>query len=313
MSRFKPALICLVLAWAGVGFAAENTPAPVKVAFIGDQGAGKGARAVLRLIKTEGAEMVLHQGDFDYQDDPDHWDRQISEILGPDFPYFASLGNHDIPVQDYQRKLEERRGRVSGVICSGETAMRQICLYRGLFMVFVAPGFGPDRGDPRFLRERLAANHSLWRVCSWHIPQPEMQVGGKTDKVDWGVYEECRKGGAIIATGHEHSYSRTYLMKDFPRQLVASTEGALKLEKGRTFAFVSGLGGASIRPQKRGGHWWASIYTETQGADHGALFCTFFSPTPERASCYFKDISGKAPDRFELESALGKGFWRRGS
>ena len=39
---------------------------PLTVAFIGDQGSGDGARAVLELIKAEGADLVLHQGDFDY-------------------------------------------------------------------------------------------------------------------------------------------------------------------------------------------------------------------------------------------------------
>ncbi len=39
--------------------------------------------------------MVLHQGDFDYKDDPDAWDQRINLVLGPDFPYFASIGNHD--------------------------------------------------------------------------------------------------------------------------------------------------------------------------------------------------------------------------
>ena len=38
--------------------------------------------------------MVLHQGDLDYDDDPDKWDRMISK--GDDFPYFASVGEHDV-------------------------------------------------------------------------------------------------------------------------------------------------------------------------------------------------------------------------
>ena len=37
----------------------------LRVAFIGDQGLGPNAIAVLELIKDEGARMVLHQGDFD--------------------------------------------------------------------------------------------------------------------------------------------------------------------------------------------------------------------------------------------------------
>lgn len=312
MRRDSLILLAVVSVYSVGLCSGENSLAPVKVAFIGDQGLGADSKAVLRLIKTEGAHMVLHQGDFDYMDNPDRWDQQISDILGPDYPYFSSLGNHDVEARKgYARKQEERLAKVSGAVCSGKTMMQQACLYRGLFMVFTAPGMGPDPGYAAYIRERLASNSSLWRICSWHIPQPEMQVGGKTDRVGWGVYEECLKGGALVATGHEHSYSRTHLMKDFKRVLVASTEGPLKLEKGRSFAFVSGLGGESVREQKRGGHWWASIYTKTQNASSGALFCTFFEPAPEKASCYFKDIKGKVPDRFELESGLAAGRGRR--
>jgi hypothetical protein len=37
-----------------------------------------------------------------------------------------------------------------------------------------------------------------------------MQVGVKKDAAGWGVYEACRKGGALIATAHDHSYAWTY-------------------------------------------------------------------------------------------------------
>ena len=67
----------------------EYVPIPVnfKVAFIADQGLDTNAKAVLLLIKDEGAEMVLHQGDFDYKDNPELWDQQINDILGPDCVY----------------------------------------------------------------------------------------------------------------------------------------------------------------------------------------------------------------------------------
>ena len=81
----------------------------LRVAFIGDQGLGPNAIAVLELIKDEGAQMVLHQGDFDYKDDPGKWDRQFSDVLGSDFPYFASIGHHDVNAwSGYQKKLSER-------------------------------------------------------------------------------------------------------------------------------------------------------------------------------------------------------------
>jgi hypothetical protein len=36
------------------------------------------------------------------------------------------------------------------------------------------------------------------------------------------IGEESRKGGAIIATAHEHAYSRTHLLSDMMNQIVVS-------------------------------------------------------------------------------------------
>jgi len=128
-----------------------------------------------------------------------------------------------------------------------------------------------------------------------------MQLGDKDNSVGWQAYEACRKGGAIVATAHEHSYSRTHLMDDFKTQSVVSRSNILVIEKGKSFAFVSGLGGKSVRDQERDGYWWAARYTEDQGANYGALFCTF---TADRATCHFRDISGRVPDRFEIINAV---------
>jgi len=140
-----------------------------------------------------------------------------------------------------------------------------------------------------------------------------MQVGGKTDDTGWGVYEQSRRGGAIVATAHEHSYSRTHLMSSFETQQVASTENSFTLaqddpntpgDEGRSFAFVSGLGGRSIRNQELDGDWWASIYTSTQGANFGALFGVFaYGGNPHLVLFYFKDIDGRRVDEFFVWSA----------
>ena len=124
-----------------------------------------------------------------------------------------------------------------------------------------------------------------------------MQAGGKTDEVGWTAYETCRQNGAIIATGHEHSYSRTHLLSDMSSKTVASRSSTMTITEGRTIAFVSGLGGIGIRDQERSGNWWASIYTSTQGARYGALFGTFYE---DRAEFYFKNINGQIIDRFTL-------------
>ena len=130
-----------------------------------------------------------------------------------------------------------------------------------------------------------------------------MQAGGKGDETGWEVYERCREGGAIIATGHEHSYSRTHLLSDMENQTIASTSDTLVLRDGESFVFVSGLGGASIRDQERDGEWWATIYTSDQNANHGALFGVFgVEGREDLAYFFFKDIDGAIADEFWVVS-----------
>jgi hypothetical protein len=140
-----------------------------------------------------------------------------------------------------------------------------------------------------------------------------MQLGKKNDSTGWNVYEQCKMGGAIIATGHEHSYTRTKSLSDIQNQIVHpdyADQNNLVVTPGTTFVFVSGLGGAGIRDQNRclpdtypygcNGEW-ASIYSSNQDASPGALFCTFYEDdNPTKASCYFKDIAGNIPDTFSI-------------
>jgi hypothetical protein len=188
-------------------------------------------------------------------------------------------------------------------------------VYNGIFFLLTGPDvFGS--GHAEYIRDRLAEDYSVWRLSSWHKNMKLMQVGGKSDETGWEVYEESRKGGAIIATGHEHNYSRTHLLSNCQNQTVASTSDTLALsmdnpltpeDEGRTFVFVSGLGGKSIRDQELGGNWWASIYTSMQGANHGALFGIFnYAGKEGLAKFYFKDIDGEVPDEFYVKTNVIK-------
>ncbi len=303
-----------------------NTPAPelpppeFTIAFLGDQGLGGDAETVLRLIRDEGADAVLHLGDFDYHDDPAAWDAQIDAILGPDFPYFASAGNHDEAVYyepgGYQDVIAARMDRL-GIPWEGDLGVQSSFRYGGVFFVLTAPGsFGDgDEVYAPYVRDALAADGSLWSISGWHKNMRQMQVGGKDDETGWGVYEESRRGGAIIATAHEHSYSRTHLLADVEQQVIAGTGDLLALaaddpatpeDEGRSFVFVSGLGGESIRNQERDGPWWASIYTSNQGARSGALFGVFHHQgDPQLARFYFKDVAGEIVDEFLVTTAAG--------
>jgi hypothetical protein len=284
------------------------------MAFIGDQGVNPSAVAVLQLIHDEGADMVLHQGDLGYTINAVAWDQQIDATLGADFPYFGSIGNHDcldsLPGcsgpgnwPDYQALLQARLDRIPGASCTGELGVNAACTYMGMF--FILSGVGTAGTDHEtFITDALNADDSLWRICAWHKNHNLMQVGSKTSEVSLTIYDACRAGGAIIATAHEHSYSRTHLMSSFANQTILSTSSEINIDFGQTIAFVSGIAGQSIRaenPTRAADPWWARIYTATQGAEPGALFCSFNDQSvPTRAHCYFKDIGGFVADEFDL-------------
>jgi hypothetical protein len=283
-------------------FAETDVPPPgFKMAFIGDQGLGPGAQKVLELVKGEGADLLVHLGDFDYSDNPAAWAGQYDRILGGDFPIISVVGNHDLlswrGTRGYAWYVSERLRRM-GVEVHGDPGERCSFRYRGVFFVLTAPGL-IGTGHAEFIRRELDADSSIWRISAWHVNQRLMQVGSKGDEAGWDVYEESRKGGAIIATAHEHSYSRTHLLSGMSARTVASTSDTLRLRKGRTFAFVSGLGGEEVRPQLLSGDWWAKIYTATQQALPGALFATFHvDGDPRKAEFAFKAVDGTVADHF---------------
>ncbi|WP_372880435.1 metallophosphoesterase [Psychromonas sp.] len=304
-------------------------PVSVKIAFIGDSGVGDGAKKVLQLIAAEGTDMVLHQGDFGYNDyrigvAVDLFFDQIAQALGEKMPYFGSIGNHDhesfaatdewLMTGGYQEGFQTLLKNTAGAKCEGDLGVASACTYKGIFFVLSGIGTYPDgrdgQDDPThvaYLQEKLAASSATWKICSWHKTMSTLQVGGKHDETGWAPFSTCRKAGAIVAVGHEHSYSRTHVLSNFETQTVVSTNSKnMKIkggENGETFMFVSGLGGKSIRDQERttNNEHWASIYTSTQGATYGALFCTFRSKgDPDRADCYFKNIAGQVIDEFTI-------------
>ena len=308
----------------GPAFAQTITPPNFKVAFIGDQGFNSNSVAVLQLIANENADMVLHQGDFDYVNNPTVWNDQINDILGPAFPYFASVGNHDEFAWStdhgfgtYQQKLQDRLDLIPDAVCTGDLGVKSSCHYQGLF--FILSGVGTmGSGHVNYIQNELAQDDSVWSICSWHKNMNAMQVGGKGDSVGWEAYEECRMGGALIATAHEHSYERTKNLVSTEFQTVDPNwpdPNVVRVASGSTIVFVSGLGGQNVRDQERCLPFtypygcqeeWASIYTSDQDANFGALFCTFnVGGQPDQASCYFKDILGNVPDSFNITSFMG--------
>jgi hypothetical protein len=292
----------------------------LRVAFIGDQGLGPDAVGVLALIENEGADFVIHSGGFDNADDPDAWEDQINTVLGEGFPYFASVGNEDTGEWDgYRAKLEQRLATTDGAECTGdELGVTSACTYRGLFFLLSGVGTRGSIDHTGFLEEALAADDSIWRVCSWHVNRADFQVGSRGDEAPLGAYEACSEGRALIVNAHEQSYSRTLTLSDLDNPSAGygtiGSPGEMLVTEESTFVTVSGLAGHSLGAYDGAEHdddtWWAAIYAgghymhdgqvETfMDFDFGALFIDFNIDTdPRRARGYFKTIGGEVVDEF---------------
>lgn len=295
--------------WASNTGTVPGSTGGTKIAFVGDTGYGGGFQGVLNLIKAEGAKLTMMLGDTSYSSSGDAtWDNMVRNTLGSSDPVLFAVGNHDVDDSNYTnvRNLAQARlNRQTAVKCnssyptSTSSSSAMACQLNNVYFVISGVGTtGTIAGQESSLASNLnAAPAGAWRICAWHKNQQDMQVGGKTNEVGWTAYETCRKKGAIIATGHEHSYSRTHLLSSMSNKTVADNSSPYTLSNGSTIAFVSGLGGKEVRDQERNGAWWAKIYTANQGAKNGVLFGTFYNT---HADFYFKNVNGQIIDSFTV-------------
>jgi hypothetical protein len=261
---------------------------------------------VLNLVKSEQAVALRVQGDMSYSANPADWWTVTEEVLGTSFPVFISRGNHDD--SSWSGYLPKAQAHLGGATReAGAHDANYKTTFRGLVIATIRKG---DAGTAvsRFLQNEA----HIWKVCQWHQNQESMQVGDKSDEMGWDVYETCRRLGAIVQTGHEHSYSRTKTLSNIQTQTVdssCSSATQLCVGLGRTFVNVVGLGGNSVRDQTRclpatapygcNGEW-GLIYTSNQNATHGAQFITFNAGDPRRAVGYFKNVNGTVVDNFTI-------------
>ena len=293
------------------------TDANLKIAFVGDTADGTNWGSVLSLVQAEGAQAVVVEGDMTYDADPPGWWSRTEGVVGTSYPVFLARGNHDDDSSwsGFLAKAANHLGGATRTAGPHDAAYKTV--FKGLAIGTIKLG---DTGTT--VNNLFAGDDHLWRVCSWHQNMAQMQVGGKGDEMGWAVYEACRQQGAIIMSGHEHTYHRTKTMTNTQTQTIdssCSSGSSLCVGAGRTFVNVVGLGGTGIRNQVRctpssttapfpslntsdaSCPIWAAIYTSDQGANYGAQFITFnVGGDPKKASGYFKTISGSTVDTFTI-------------
>ena len=297
----------------------EETPTTyeeIRIAFIGDQGGSEFLSndiEVLKLIKNENVDLVIHQGDLGFEPaSPTEWDERISKYLGTDFLYVFSQGHHDQEIiwSEYQEKMNERIEKNSNISCEGNLGVKSFCNYKDVYFTLMAPGeYTSDSDFELYVENKFSESDSFWKICSMHNELTAMEAEKKSGKTGMEVFEACKNAGAIIATGHLHFYSRTGNIVEFTdsKKYVTDPEwdklNKLKTSYGSSFIFISGLGGSPISGQIY--DEWPINYSSAQNATYGGLFCTFNAGgQPNKAFCYFKDIDERIIDEFTITSFL---------
>jgi hypothetical protein len=273
------------------------TAANLKVAFLGDTNAGSDYKDVLALIKREGADLVVFQGDLTYSPTTSAQWLSVTDAALDDgttkIPYLVARGNHDTDWKTIGDGLGTRLTKW-GLAPEHNTAAvaNYSMVFKGLKIVFAndTETSGPTRND--YVKQRLEGDPHIWKVCSWHRNMRDTQAGAKGDEMPWSMYETCRQAGAIVAQGHSHTYSRSKTISADQALTVdpaCSDPFALCVGPGKHFFFDSSVGGVGLRPlENTSKAHWASTYS----SDFGALFIEFnVDGDARKAKGYFKTVA----------------------
>jgi predicted phosphodiesterase len=279
----------------------------LKVAFIGDTAAGNDFRRVLALVKAEGADLVMVQGDLMYGNSARDWFRTIDGALtpaagaaGPRIPYFVSKGNHDSDWGTLGSGLTSRLAQWNIVPTHNDPTKKNYAVaYKGLQMVMVSDRETTNPSRDKYVETQLAEDRHIWKICSWHKNQKLSQVGPKGDDMGWAIYETCRRRGALVAQGHSHTYSRSKTLTAAATQTVdtqCNNPFELCVGPGKDFFFDSSVGGHDLRSINNSiaskPHWASSF-----SGDFGALFIEFnVDGDPRKARGYFKTVNNVVVD-----------------
>lgn len=198
----------------------------IKIALIGDTGAGSNFGAVLKLIADEQANVVMINGDFGYGAAPEAWrDRVTSSIDINSLSVIGSLGNHDVEdnnTNQYISILNSFRTKQNGLTkaCTGKSAVTEgrdiiaadeVCTFGNVSVI--ASGIGQVL-SASYLENRLEkklkdAPLENWKLVGYHYTLASMNPGIKSDQSTHRFFDTIRKYGAIGAQGHTHSAMAT--------------------------------------------------------------------------------------------------------
>lgn len=150
----------------------EAMPVNLTVVMFADSTVTANARLVFNMSIREQPDLILHAGDFDYLGSPAQWESFLNSTIGPSYPFFAAVGNHDDPnyysENGYQQDALKRLKGVNGDLhCLGDLGVKTVCTWKGLTFVLAAPGT-EGTYHANFIEASFGVFRSKWNIAVWH-------------------------------------------------------------------------------------------------------------------------------------------------
>lgn len=272
-SSLAAVCVCLVLQTAAraetpAEFAAHDPGQFLKVAVVGDTGIGKrafapGFRAVRQAMARQGADVLLHLGDFAYQSklfpatcDPEHI-RKIRRTLVEPYRFRLFVpGDNDLPPTPWKPKASGCWKFIDPLDTPFDLpAQPGPGSFEGTKVIgnvlFAILNTFPWRDPAAWLGPRIerARRDGLWVVLALH--EPPVTTAWFKDKRGTALKQINALKPDLVFAGHQHSYERFKPM-GVPRgngELPVLQPGAAKYVRGRgVIHIVSGGGGATFKP-----------------------------------------------------------------
>ncbi|MCF8719322.1 metallophosphoesterase [Nitrospina gracilis] len=280
LRRFQPHRHCLLLYFSALVFsftciqsAQAHKEEQIKMVVVGDTGIGErayrpGFDAVTAAMRKENAMILLHLGDFVYQDRlfsatcPDHYINTIKQTLTTPFPVRVFVaGDNDLPPVKWKPKASGCWDKIAPLATPFDTLKgssaegassgpgpREGVMRFGLALVVVLDAFAWKDPAPwlKPLIKEARAKHQ-WVIVALH--EPALTTAWYVDKRQTVLKQINALAPDLVFAGNQHSYERFYPL-GVPDEYgsLPFVEKSDYLQGEGVTHIVAGGGGATFKP-----------------------------------------------------------------
>jgi hypothetical protein len=231
------------------------------------------------------AEMLFSAGD---QVEAASSEAQYEAFLSTDYlreiPFVANNGNHDVGNKAYTQhfntpNLDPTAGPGSGTSSGGDYWF----VYKDVLFLNLNSNSRDFASHERFVRDVIAehGDEARWKVVSYHHSiysvGPHATDGDAVDRRNTWPTLFSELGVDLVLQGHDHSYARSYLIRNGEKADPAEEAGADILTPGPggvLYLTANSASGSKYYSASNSGSWWPSVFNQENVRNYTAVEVT---------------------------------------